>query len=57
MLESDKFKGELQEVISKKRQSTSSFEVKDDPTSVITSGLTGDVTRNSNTRDDLLSRV
>ena len=41
----EEFKNQLKEVYEKKRQSTQSFEVKADPTSVITSGLTGDVTR------------
>ena len=43
--ESPEFKTQLQEVMEGKRQSTQSFEVKTDPSSVILSGVTGDVTR------------
>ena len=43
--ESPEFKAQLQEVMEGKRQSTQSFEVKTDPSSVILSGITGDVTR------------
>lgn len=45
ILFSDEFKGQLKEVYEKKRQGTGTFEVKTDPTTVVTSGLTGDVTR------------
>lgn len=43
--ESAEFKSQLQEVVEGKRQSTKAFEVKTDPSSVILSGITGDVTR------------
>lgn len=43
--ESAEFKSQLQEVVECKRQSTKAFEVKTDPSSVILSGITGDVTR------------
>lgn len=45
ILFSDEFKGQLKEVYEKKRQGTGTFEVKTDPTTVVTSGLTGGVTR------------
>ena len=43
--ESAEFKSQLQEVLSKRRAATETFEVKTDPSSVILSGITGDVTR------------
>lgn len=43
--ESAEFRSQLQEVVEGKRQSTKAFEVKTDPSSVILSGITGDVTR------------
>lgn len=43
--ESAEFKSQLQEVLSKRRAATETFEVKTDPTSVILGGITGDVTR------------
>jgi hypothetical protein len=45
VLTSDEYKSALKEVQEKKRQSTGVFEIKTDPVSVVTSGLTGDVAR------------
>ena len=46
---SEEFKKQVQEVIEKKRQSTSAFEVKTDPESILTTGYTGDVMRTMGT--------
>ncbi len=43
--ESAEFKAQFEEVKSGKRAKTEAFEIKTDPTSVILSGMTGDVTR------------
>ena len=43
--ESAEFKAQLKEVLEKKRAATETFEVKDDPSSVITSGATNPVAR------------
>lgn len=42
---SEEFKGEFKDVLSRKRSGTSVFEVKTDPTSIITSGATNPVMR------------
>ena len=45
ILQSDEYKAQIAELKEKKRDRTKVFETKDDPTTVVTSGLTGDVTR------------